>query len=259
MEPDLAHLQVFGAPCSIVKPLEKLWKLDDWARMCCFIGYKYGGGSYRVWDLNRKVVVESRDVVFFKDGLPLPTLADVKATELEPTTSDNKPLASPLTTSVLTQNTPPLLAPPIVQALLHNLMQPCDKDVALIPDYPERSTQSSLTQGGGNSFLAQVVFLAGLPGGIQLLSLPDPHSVCKAMAAPDVDGWKDAMDREMENLHTHDVYEMVPCVPSMHTLCLGWVLHQKFKNRIFEKNKLGWSHVGITSFLAWTTASPSLP
>ena len=80
-------------------------------------------------------------------------------------------------------------------------------------------------QGGGNSFLAQVAFSASLPGSIQLSSLPDPRSVHEAMAAPDADGWKDAMDREMENLHTHDVYEMVPHVPGMCTLHLGWVLH----------------------------------
>ena len=226
MEPDLAHLRAFGAPCSIVEPLEKLQKLDDRARMCCFVGYKYGGGGYRVWDPKGKVVVESRDVVFFEDGLPPPTLADVKATEPEPTTSDDEPLTIPLTTSVPTQNTPPPLAPPVVQAPSHNSTQPRDKDVALIPDYPERSTRSGL-----------VAFSAGLPGGIQLSSLPDPRSVREAMAAPDADGWKDAMDREMENLRTHDVYEMVPRVPGMRTLRLRWVLHRKFKNGIFEKNK----------------------
>jgi hypothetical protein len=32
------------------KPSEKLKKLDDRATMCYFVGYKYGGGGYRVWD-----------------------------------------------------------------------------------------------------------------------------------------------------------------------------------------------------------------
>ena len=31
----------------------------------------------------------------------------------------------------------------------------------------------------------------------------------KAMAAPDTDGWRIAMDIEMENLCSHDMYEMV--------------------------------------------------
>ena len=65
MKPDLAHLRAFGAPCSIVEPLEKLKKLDDRAKMCFFVGYKYGGGGYRVWDPKGKVVVESRDILFY--------------------------------------------------------------------------------------------------------------------------------------------------------------------------------------------------
>ena len=71
--PDLAHLRAFGAPCAVVEPLEKLKKLDDRAAMCFFVGYKYDGG-YRVWDPKKRVVFESRDVVFFEDGLPPPTL-----------------------------------------------------------------------------------------------------------------------------------------------------------------------------------------
>ena len=38
---------------------------------------KYDGGGYRVWDPKRRVVAESRDIVFFEDGLPSPTLKDL--------------------------------------------------------------------------------------------------------------------------------------------------------------------------------------
>jgi len=72
-KPDLAHLRAFGAPCSIVEPLEKP---DDRATMCFFVGYKCGGGGYRVWDPKGRDVVESKDVVFYEDGLPPPTLSD---------------------------------------------------------------------------------------------------------------------------------------------------------------------------------------
>jgi hypothetical protein len=57
------------------------------------------------------------------------------------------------------------------------------------------------------------------------------------MAAPDADKWKDVMGREIANLKAHDVYELVPRKPGMRTLRLGWVLHRKFKNGVFEKNK----------------------
>jgi len=83
----------------------------------------------------------------------------------------------------------------------------------------------------------QIAFSASLPGGIQLSQLPDPRSMRKAMASPHADGWKDAMDHEMANLKSHDIYKLVPHMPGMRTLRLGWVLHQKFKNVVFEKNK----------------------
>ena len=37
-------------------------------------GVQVRGGGYQVWDLKRRVVVESRDLVFVEDGLPPPTL-----------------------------------------------------------------------------------------------------------------------------------------------------------------------------------------
>lgn len=45
------------------------------------------------------------------------------------------------------------------------------------------------------------------------------------------------MGREMDNLTSHDVYELVPRTSDMRTLRLGWVLHRKFKDGTFDKNK----------------------
>src|SRR5882757_4515829 len=75
VKPDVSHLRAFGAaPCAVVEPSELVRKLDDRLRMCFFVGYKYEGGGYRVWDPKCRVVVESRVIVFFEDGLPPPTL-----------------------------------------------------------------------------------------------------------------------------------------------------------------------------------------
>ena len=41
------------------------------------------------------------------------------------------------------------------------------------------------------------------------------------MVAPDTDGWKDAMNREMQNLTSHVVYELVPCMSSVGMLTVG--------------------------------------
>ena len=80
-------------------------------------------------------------------------------------------------------------------------------------------------------------FSADLSGGIQWSQLPDPRSIRETMAAPDAEGWRDAMDQEMQSPKSHGVYEFVPRTSGMRTLRLGWVLHRKFKNRVFDKNK----------------------
>jgi len=62
-------LRAFRAPCAIVR-----------ATMCLFVGHKYDGGVYRVWDPQRRVVVEYRDIVFFvffDHGLLSSTLNDL--------------------------------------------------------------------------------------------------------------------------------------------------------------------------------------
>ena len=82
-----------------------------------------------------------------------------------------------------------------------------------------------------------IAFSAGLPGGIQLSQLPDAYSVGEAMASPDADGWKAAMDQEMANLKLHDVCKLVPRINGMRTLKFGWVFHRKSKNGVFEKNE----------------------
>ena len=95
-------------------------------------------------------------------------------------------------------------------------------DVSHVQDYPRWSL---------------VTFLAGCPGGIQLSQLPDLRKVREAMAAPDTDGWRESIDREMENLRSYDVYELVPRAPDVRTLRLWWVLHRKFKNDSFNNKK----------------------
>ena len=61
--------------------------------ICFFVGYKYEGGGYRVWDPKRRVVVESRDLIFFEDGLLPPTLNDSRPQPIDE--DDNPHLTTP--------------------------------------------------------------------------------------------------------------------------------------------------------------------
>ena len=56
VKPDLVDSCAFSSPCTIIELGAKLWNLDDHAIMCVLIGYKYGGGGYRVWDPRKSMV-----------------------------------------------------------------------------------------------------------------------------------------------------------------------------------------------------------
>jgi len=57
-----------------------------------------------------------------------------------------------------------------------------------------------------------VVFSDGIPNGVLLSRLADPRNVPRQWRHPTLmDGWRDAMRKEMENLQSHGVYELVPC------------------------------------------------
>ena len=43
VKPDVSHLRTFGTPYAIVELNELLKKLDNRARMCFYVGYKYSG------------------------------------------------------------------------------------------------------------------------------------------------------------------------------------------------------------------------
>ena len=50
MKLDIANLRALRRACAIVDPSEEMKNMDDWASMCVFVGYKYGGCGYRVWN-----------------------------------------------------------------------------------------------------------------------------------------------------------------------------------------------------------------
>src|ERR1700724_2376985 len=68
-KPDLSHLRIIGSTAHVHVRKEKRVKLDTHSHKRIMIGYG-GTNQYKVWDLTRKDVVVSRDVVFI-EGKPV--------------------------------------------------------------------------------------------------------------------------------------------------------------------------------------------
>src|SRR5271154_200730 len=69
VKPNLSHLKILGSTAYVHIPKEKRIKLDIHSHKGIMIGYG-GTNQYKVWDLTRKDVVVSRDVVFI-EGKPV--------------------------------------------------------------------------------------------------------------------------------------------------------------------------------------------
>src|SRR5277367_3733408 len=70
IRPNLSHLKIIGSTAYIHVPKEKRTKLDTHSHKGIMIGYGGGTNQYKVWDLTRKDIVVSRDVVFI-EGKPI--------------------------------------------------------------------------------------------------------------------------------------------------------------------------------------------
>ena len=141
--------------------------------------------------------------------------------------------------------------------------------MSYVPDLPVRSTRPGLTPDGrvrGGATLAvdddahsPIVFSANLLGGIQLSQLPNLRSVREAMAAPDAEGWRDAMDREMKNINPHDVYALVPRASGMRTFRLGGYSIRNSRTEFSRRIRADSLLEATTSALKSTMVSHSRP
>ena len=192
---------------------------------------------------------------FFKEGLPPPAFRNLAAQlgTLQPNITPEEPLSLPAPAPT-SQRIVVKLPGRYMKTAGHRANTPAAStadessdsgssddrpmhDIAHVLNFPKRSLHSGHMRGEPGGDMCDVAFSARLPGGIELSQMPDPRSVHKAMAASDATGWVDVIDREMDNLCTHDVYELVPRTSGMRTIRLGWVPHRKFKNGAFDKNK----------------------
>ena len=63
-KPSVSHFRVFGSICYSHVPKDERRKLDFKSKKCVFVGYSTFSRGYRVYDLENKKTIVSRDVIF---------------------------------------------------------------------------------------------------------------------------------------------------------------------------------------------------
>lgn len=87
-KPSVAHLKVFGCLAYAHVPKDLRTKLAPKSVKCIFLGYYAGSKSYRLFNLDTKKVIRSRDVIFHEkiacsDVVVTSTYGDTDALSLE--------------------------------------------------------------------------------------------------------------------------------------------------------------------------------
>ena len=208
-KPDVSHLRVFGCSAYALVPKVERSKLDSKTRKCVLLGYGSNQKGYRLYDLDRKKVVHSRDVTFDEASTPgvkkevASTYVELEINE-ESTTrdSDDLPDREQLSEDSPVSDTSDRESGPRRSA------RPKQK-----PDWYSHSLNVSAEH-------------------------QDPRSLTEVKSSSDRVKWERAMNREMESLKSNQVWKLVEPPSDRKIIGSKWVFKRKIDaNGVVERHK----------------------
>ena len=205
-KPNVSSLRIFGCSAYARVPKVERCKLDSKTRKCVLLGYGTNRKGYRLYDLGRMKVIHSRDVVFDETSMPgIQKETAAKYVELE---IEEKPV--------------------IEETVTHN---PPDSEVPVHEQLGEESTahnpimsESDLRRSTRNK---QQPDRYGYNLMVISTEQQDPSSVAAAMSSPHKSKWQKAMEREMESLHSNEVWDLVKPPPNQKIVGSKWIFKRK--------------------------------
>lgn len=197
IKPDVSFLRAFGCTAYAHVPKVERHKLDYKSRKCVMLGYSDNRKGYRLYDIERKKVIHSRDVVFNEAVMPGTQFeedAPIKYVELE--------IQDEPTITVETDT-------------------PDNSTEQQIPTDPEATVRRSTRPKNRTLRYGYDTTMVSTE---QLL---DPSSVAEAKSLQDRDQWEKAMDREMNSLRSNDVWDLVEPPPNGRIVGSKWLFKRK--------------------------------
>ena len=190
-KPDVSHIRTFGSRVFAHVPEQNRRKLDPKAEKCIFIGYGVGSKAYRLWNpVSRKVII-SRDIIVDEEAEHV----DRKGTVLEETVSKSCPNASE---------------------------DEMDVEEATI----ETTEEIKLPRRSMREPKLKYQNWKGLKSELDT-AVKEPKSYQEAIASPEANKWKEAIQDEYNSLINNGTWELVTLPPGRTTIKNRWLFKIK--------------------------------
>jgi hypothetical protein len=222
-KPDVSHLRTFGCLAYAHNPIRQ--KLDDRARRCIFLGYTETTSIWRLFDLDTKKVLRSRDVKFDENTLYKDVIgSSSKDNTSKPTTkTQSPPIALPYLLDdgpIATTRTPAAEIPPAPLVLPKPRRIRDDLSIDMKGWQPAgggttRSGRQRDRHAGDDNDRA---LLTKHLMSIALYAEEGPTTFRDTLASGDAEAWHEAIANEMSALEGHQETQLVPISEAWKTL-----------------------------------------
>ncbi|GKV32108.1 hypothetical protein SLEP1_g40737 [Rubroshorea leprosula] len=219
-----SHLKVFGCKAFMHVPKEQRSKLDDKTIPCIFVGYGDEEFGYRLWDLEKKKTVRSRDVVFHEHE-KINDLKEDKATGSSGEGVEDLTPAKTPSRKITNEEE--------VQAPEDETEEPTiEKDEASVdggndeqgeqplPQEEEPQLRRSTREHKPSARYSSSDYILITEEG-------EPETFQEVQSHKDKNCWIKAMQEEMNSLHKNNTYELVELPKGRKTLKNKWVFKLK--------------------------------
>lgn len=222
-KPNVAHFKVFGCTAYTLVPARKRTKLSSKSKKCIFVGYAKNG--YRLWDIDTKRVITSRNVRFDETTVKhefLPSTSPYYEKENEEEENKEENQQTRVQTEENEEVTKKAEEEHIEDMSKKNNTEEDKQDTQELAE-PRRSSRITRAPDWYSDSNYSAVVLS-----VENLGVDDePKTFKQAMESPNHKKWMAAMMDEYQSLAKNCTWVLVQPPPNKNIIGCKWVFKQK--------------------------------
>ena len=208
-KPSVAHLRSFGCKAYAHIPVQRRSKLDSKTLECVFTGYCTDTKGYRLFDIVKRQVIVSRDVIFDErndtDQTSLPKLVNSDCSELE------KEVDLPNIGAERSSEDAE------IDTDMHENPADVDNNIEIVINAPRRSIRERKAPERFNPDVEHA----------RLAIISEPQSYKEAMNQPDAPEWQKAVEAELGSIKSNKTWSVVDLPPNRRAIGCRWLFKIK--------------------------------